>query len=93
MKKLIHTYTVYYICLGYTDNFDHFEYQQGIRNSFSNENTLWKEIFNSKEPHTMLFPSPLDDLTEFKRLLVLRCIRPDKIISSVQNFVKCKLFY
>lgn len=38
-------------------------------------------------------PSPFDSLSQFEKLLILRCIRPDKIVPGVQNFVEAELGY
>ncbi|KAK0178126.1 hypothetical protein PV328_002104, partial [Microctonus aethiopoides] len=63
----------------------------GIRKSFIDDNKLWQKFYDSKEPQIVLIPEPFNDLTQFERLLILRCIRPDKITSSVQNFVESEL--
>lgn len=48
----------------------------------------WRVIFDSSEPHLTPLPKPWDnDLGSLEKMLVLRCIRPDKIVPAVQNFV------
>ncbi|XP_044576956.1 dynein axonemal heavy chain 7 [Cotesia glomerata] len=64
---------------------------KGIKVSFETENKFWKNLFDSKEPHIEALPPPFDKFTNFQRLLILRCLRPDKIISGVQNFVQFEL--
>ncbi|KYN09877.1 Dynein heavy chain 7, axonemal [Trachymyrmex cornetzi] len=61
---------------------------EGIKESFSNAVDDWKKIFDSREPQKETFPAPYDKLNLFERLLILRCIRPDKIISAVQLLVE-----
>ncbi|RLU26559.1 hypothetical protein DMN91_000355 [Ooceraea biroi] len=61
---------------------------EGIREAFSKTIERWKRIFDSKEPQKELFPPPYEDLDLLERLLILRCIRPDKIIPAVQEFVE-----
>ncbi|KAG5343357.1 DYH7 protein, partial [Acromyrmex heyeri] len=61
---------------------------EGIRESFSNAIDDWKKIFDSREPQKETFPAPYDKLSLFERLLILRCIRSDKIISAVQLLVE-----
>ncbi|XP_039301684.1 dynein heavy chain 7, axonemal-like [Solenopsis invicta] len=64
---------------------------EGIRESFANAVGDWKKIFDSREPQRELFPAPYDSLNLFERLLILRCIRPDKIIPAVQLLVEERL--
>ncbi|XP_014484361.1 PREDICTED: dynein heavy chain 7, axonemal-like [Dinoponera quadriceps] len=66
------------------DNIAGFE---GIRELFSNNLDEWRRLFDSKEPQEETLPAPYDQLHSFERMLILRCIRPDKIISAVQAFV------
>ncbi|KAJ3091162.1 Dynein heavy chain 7, axonemal [Quaeritorhiza haematococci] len=48
----------------------------------------WKNIFDSSDPHTMPLCGMWETkLTPFQKLLVLRCIRPDKITAAAQRFV------
>nr|XP_012232176.1 PREDICTED: dynein heavy chain 7, axonemal-like isoform X1 [Linepithema humile] len=70
------------------DNIKGFE---GIRKFFSESTGEWKKIFDSREPQKEPFPAPYDGLNLFERLLILRCIRPDKMISAVQIFVEEQL--
>lgn len=61
---------------------------QGIREAFTNNTVEWKRLFDSKEPQAEAIPSPFQHLDLFKKMLILRCIRPDKILPAVQNFVE-----
>ena len=48
----------------------------------------WKELYDSTSPHTCRLPGSWDiKLTDLDKMVVLRCIRPDKIVSAVQNFI------
>ncbi|KAJ3217583.1 Dynein heavy chain 7, axonemal [Dinochytrium kinnereticum] len=48
----------------------------------------WRHIFESSEPHRVEFPGRWRNiLNSFQRLLVLRCLRPDKIIPAIQTFI------
>lgn len=48
----------------------------------------WRAIFDHKEPHLEQFPPPYDNLDAFERMLILRCLRPDKVVPAVQQFVE-----
>lgn len=50
----------------------------------------WRAIFDHKEPHSVTFPPPYDNLDVFARMLILRCLRPDKVVPAVQQFVEGK---
>lgn len=64
----------------------------GIRDHVRKNLNAWKEIFDSLEPHNMALPKPYDEtLTQFQKLIVLRCIRIDKVIPGVQQFVEQQL--
>ncbi|XP_050309816.1 dynein axonemal heavy chain 7 [Anthonomus grandis grandis] len=64
----------------------------GILKHFVHNLSQWKLIFDSGEPQAVPLPSPWNDkLDAFQKLLVLRCIRFDKIVPGVQDFVTGKL--
>jgi dynein heavy chain len=53
---------------------------------------LYKAIFESSSPHKESLPSSWEaKLSHFQKLLVLKCIRPDKLILGVQEFVAAEL--
>ncbi|XP_065680811.1 dynein axonemal heavy chain 3 isoform X1 [Hydra vulgaris] len=47
----------------------------------------WKVVYDSATPHLEKFPQAWDKLSGIERLAVLRCIRPDKIIPAIQDFI------
>ena len=48
----------------------------------------WKEWYDLERPEEAAMPNGLDDrLTAFQRLLVLRCFRPDRVLSAVKSWV------
>uniref|UniRef100_A0A5K3F774 Dynein_heavy domain-containing protein n=1 Tax=Mesocestoides corti TaxID=53468 RepID=A0A5K3F774_MESCO len=57
------------------------------------ENTEeWKKFYDAKSPHLTPLPAPWDtQLDQFRTLVVLRCIRPDKVVPAVTNYVREKL--
>jgi dynein heavy chain len=61
----------------------------GLRNSFTNEINAWRNIYDSSMPHEEKLPNNWESgLKSFQKLSLLRCLRPDKIIPAIQNFVQ-----
>ncbi|XP_072136530.1 dynein axonemal heavy chain 12 isoform X2 [Mobula birostris] len=64
----------------------------GLRDHFSKFIREWHKIYESKEPHNEPLPSPWDqNINELQKMIILRMLRPDKIIPAVINFVTEKL--
>ncbi|XP_065895241.1 dynein axonemal heavy chain 1-like isoform X2 [Dysidea avara] len=52
----------------------------------------FRRVFDSPDPHREPLPGHWDDdLDEFQKLLVLRCIRADKVTNAMQDFVSQKI--
>ena len=63
-----------------------------FRKSFESNLESWHAYFDDKEPQKATLPKPWDkDLNDFQKMIVLRCLRPDKVIPLVIDFVKIKL--
>lgn len=51
-----------------------------IREHFCEHIEEWRGIYDSKEPHSVKFPEPMDKtLNELQKIIILRCLRPDKV--------------
>ena len=49
----------------------------------------WRAVYDSAQPHQEPLPgSYASGLTSFQLLLVMRCLRPDKVIPAVSDFVE-----
>jgi hypothetical protein len=49
-------------------------------------------MFDSNQVHTMPLAQPFaSSLTPFQFLLVLRCLRPDKVLAGIQNYVAASM--
>lgn len=63
-----------------------------FRASFVKDIGEWKKYYDDREPHKALLPAPWNTkLSDFQKMIVLRCLRPDKVIPLVIAFVKTKL--
>ncbi|KAA3677673.1 dynein heavy chain, axonemal, partial [Paragonimus westermani] len=49
--------------------------------------TTWKQMYDSMQPHKFAAPGKLSGLVGLEKLVVLRCIRPDKVIPGIQDFI------
>lgn len=51
----------------------------------------WKQVYDSADPLSKKFPTPWDELTPFKRLVLLRTIRMDKVILAMTQYVAASM--
>jgi dynein heavy chain len=59
-----------------------------IRKKFLVQKDQWKVVYDSMEPHKEMFPSEWQQsLGDFQRMCIIRCIRPDKTMPMIQEFV------
>jgi hypothetical protein len=59
----------------------------GFKKDFETYKDQWQEVFQSSEPFNMLFPGKWNDCASFTRLMIMRCIRPDKLVPATMSFV------
>ncbi|NWU12959.1 DYH3 protein, partial [Cephalopterus ornatus] len=60
---------------------------QGLMEHIRDNFSKWKPIYDSVKPHEEAFPDAWSRLTGLDRMVILRCLRPDKIIPAVQMFI------
>lgn len=62
-----------------------------IASQFADNEPYWKSVYdNFRDDFKM--PSPWEEtLRTFKRLIIVRILRPDKLLSSMTNFVKSEM--
>ncbi|XP_014909460.1 dynein heavy chain 7, axonemal [Poecilia latipinna] len=67
---------------------DEIERFHNFRQDFQALLPEWKEVYDSPNPHQTPFPGVWqDNLSQFQKMMVIRCLRPDKIVPMVQEFV------
>jgi dynein heavy chain, axonemal len=61
---------------------------KGISSDFKNHLEAFKEIFDSSEPHRQKLPEPWSTkLDSFQHIIILKCLRPDKVTNAMQDYV------
>lgn len=55
-----------------------------FKDSFTKNVQGWKAFYDVSNPHEIPCPSPLHKLKGLQRLVVIRCIRADKVVPAVQ---------
>ncbi|XP_015203470.2 dynein axonemal heavy chain 12 isoform X1 [Lepisosteus oculatus] len=65
---------------------------KGLREDFSKYPENFLEIYDSKEPYNTPLPKPWNEkLNDFQKIIIFRCLRPDKITPAITNYVTDKL--
>ncbi|KAG9269584.1 dynein heavy chain 12, axonemal [Astyanax mexicanus] len=65
---------------------------QGLRQSFIKNPESFLPIYDSKEPYNTPLPKPwCDKLSDFQKMIIYRCLRPDKIEPAISNYITGKL--
>uniref|UniRef100_A0A8C4WR96 Dynein, axonemal, heavy chain 12 n=1 Tax=Eptatretus burgeri TaxID=7764 RepID=A0A8C4WR96_EPTBU len=55
---------------------------------FMDNMEAWYAIYDNKEPHVTTFPPPwASKLSQFQKMIIIRCLRPDKILPAISSFV------
>ncbi|MCO5564171.1 hypothetical protein L7F22_017828 [Adiantum nelumboides] len=61
---------------------------QELDKSIQNQAKDWCILFDSQEPHRENLPMPWNfELDRFQKMLVLRCLRPDKLVLAVVDYI------
>ncbi|KAI8903374.1 dynein heavy chain, N-terminal region 2-domain-containing protein [Gorgonomyces haynaldii] len=64
---------------------------EGFSKDFKEQILEWRKIFDSSDPQNQPFPGKWNDLNDFQHLMVLRCLRPDKMTTAIALFIIKKM--
>ncbi|MGH0123656.1 UNVERIFIED_CONTAM: hypothetical protein FKN15_012796 [Acipenser sinensis] len=65
---------------------------RGLREHFRKAPSDFLAIYDSKEPYNEPLPKPWNEkLNELQKMIIQRCLRPDKITPGISNYVTDKL--
>ncbi|KAM8856216.1 dynein axonemal heavy chain 7 [Spinachia spinachia] len=71
---------------------DEMEHFKGLLQDMAGLRDEWKTVYDSPNPHESPFPREWQKkLSQFQKMLIIRCLRPDKVIPMVQKFVSDSL--
>jgi dynein heavy chain len=60
---------------------------EGLKEDFVAQADAWRDIFQSAEPYNMAFPGRWNDCSSFTRIMIMRCLRSDKLLPATMLFV------
>lgn len=60
---------------------------QNLHESVSENVVEWKKFYDQASPEEGTFPDPFTDIDDFVALILLKTIRPDKIVHAVKKFI------
>ncbi|KXZ55711.1 DHC8 protein [Gonium pectorale] len=63
----------------------------GLADAFTADPDAWRPLYDAAEPHRTTLPGLYNSLDSFRKLLIVRCVRPDKVVPAVQDFVEANL--
>lgn len=79
-----------YTCLPIMNGWASSPYNSKVLSSLSDVKknvAQWKAMYDSPNPQEFKYPSPFDALRGLDRMVVLRTLRPDKMVPSMQEFI------
>jgi len=79
--------TVWAACKG-LENLDCFE---KLTSQMESEALNWKKWYADQEPEISDLPKSVKDISLFHRILLLRALRPDRMLNALRQFIKDKM--
>ena len=69
-----------------------FEAFSALPKNFAGHVNDWKTVWESAKPEDMPWPGGIDQkLTQFQKIIVLRILRPDKVVPAIEHMIKLEL--
>ncbi|XP_034243583.1 dynein heavy chain 3, axonemal isoform X2 [Thrips palmi] len=59
----------------------------GLMKSVQSDTAAWKAYYDSSSPHLEKPPAPYTDVKGLQKLVILRALRPDKLVPAIQEYV------
>jgi len=63
------------------------ESMRGLHNDFGAMSNEWQQVYDAPEPHRASFPGKFEEMDSFSKLLIIRCLRPDKVLPAARDFI------
>ncbi|XP_038127258.1 dynein heavy chain 12, axonemal [Cyprinodon tularosa] len=65
---------------------------QGIKKAFIKSPDEFRPVYDSKEPCSVPLPAPwCNQLSSLQKMIIIRCLRPDKMLPAITKYVSCYL--
>ncbi|CAL8075896.1 unnamed protein product [Calicophoron daubneyi] len=59
----------------------------GLMDDVKAQPDMWRKMYDDAEPHRFVPNGKFSKLTGLDKLVVLRCLRPDKVVPGIQDFI------
>merc|ERR1711871_115040 len=59
----------------------------GFHTTFANDVVEWRRVYDSNEPQSEPYPGEFESYSTWHKLLILRCLRPDKVVPHIVQFI------
>ncbi|XP_057653134.1 dynein axonemal heavy chain 3 [Diorhabda carinulata] len=60
---------------------------KGFLESVKRNNSAWRKFYDTSNPNEIPCPPPFENTRSLQRLILIRAIRPDKVVPAVQTYV------
>uniref|UniRef100_A0A7S4DG85 AAA+ ATPase domain-containing protein n=1 Tax=Lotharella globosa TaxID=91324 RepID=A0A7S4DG85_9EUKA len=61
---------------------------ENLPKQFEGDLKYWEEYYQDKDPLNRELPEELGELSSFHKILILRTLRPDRVVDAIQNYVE-----